>query len=161
MQPSSSQYATYSGTSSPPNSASDELVDDNLLLKDFLVCHSSHILQPQALYIFHFDERTTWTWCAACFICIWNEELLNIMRYSKLLNKFRCVMIRMDSFVVVTLRFDTCASVCRSSLNINQSLQFAFIRLEISDSISYNTYKFANYRKDSSWDPPSIAWYAN
>jgi len=72
----SSQNATNSGSSSSPKHASDELVDDNMLLKDFLVCHSSHILQPQALYIFHFDERTTWTWCAACFICIWNEELL-------------------------------------------------------------------------------------
>ena len=36
-----------------PKLASDELVDDNLLLTDFLVCHSSHILRP------HFDERIT------------------------------------------------------------------------------------------------------
>jgi len=36
-------------------------------------------------------------------------------------------MIRMDSFVVVTLRNDSYASVCRSSLHVNQSLQFAFI----------------------------------
>jgi len=36
-----------------PKPASDELVDNNLLLKDFLVCHSSHILRP------HFDERIT------------------------------------------------------------------------------------------------------
>jgi len=48
-------------------------------------------------------------------------------------------MVRVDSFVVVTLRNDLYASVYRSSLNVNQSLQFAFIRLEISDSISYNT----------------------
>ena len=61
------------------------------------------------------------------------------MRYSKLLNKFRCVMIRVDSFVVDTLRNDSYASECLSSLNVNQSLQFAFIRLEISDSVSYNT----------------------
>ena len=33
--------------------ASDELVDDNLLLKDFFVYYSSHMLQPQALYIFY------------------------------------------------------------------------------------------------------------
>jgi len=48
-------------------------------------------------------------------------------------------MIRVDSFVVVTLRNDLYTSVCRSSLTVNQSLQFAFIRHEISDSISYNT----------------------
>ena len=59
MQPWHSQYVTYSGSSSTPKSASDELVNDNLLLKDFLECHSRDILQPQALYIFHFDERTT------------------------------------------------------------------------------------------------------
>ena len=29
------------------------------LLILILVCHSSHILQPRAWYIFHFDERTT------------------------------------------------------------------------------------------------------
>jgi len=40
----SSQYAT-------PKLASDELVDHNLLLKEFVVCHSSHILRP------HFDEE--------------------------------------------------------------------------------------------------------
>ena len=51
----SSQDATYRG--SPPKSASDKLVDDNLLLKLFLVCHSSHILQPQELYIFHFTRE--------------------------------------------------------------------------------------------------------
>ena len=39
--------------------ASDKLVQNNVLLKDFLVCHNSHMLQLQALYIFHFDERTT------------------------------------------------------------------------------------------------------
>ena len=44
---------------------------------------------------------------------------------------FRCVMIRVDSVVVVTLRNDSYTIVCRSSLNVNQSLQFAFIRLEI------------------------------
>ena len=54
-----SQYATYSGSSSPPKSASDELADDNVLLNDFLVCNSNHILQSQALYMFHFDDRTT------------------------------------------------------------------------------------------------------
>ena len=42
----STQDATYSGST-------DELVDENLLLKDFLVCYSSHILRP------HFDERIT------------------------------------------------------------------------------------------------------
>ena len=42
-----------------PTSAFDELVGDTLLLKDFLVCHSSHILQPKTLCVFHFDERTT------------------------------------------------------------------------------------------------------
>ena len=61
-------------------------------------------------------------------------------------------MIRMDSFVEIAFRNDSYVSVCRLSLNVYQSLQFAFI--EISDSISYNTYKFANYRKDSSWDRP-------
>jgi len=60
------------------------------------------------------------------------------MRYLKLLNKFRCVMIRVDSFVAVTLHNDLYASVCCSSLKVNQSLKFAFIRLEMSDSISYN-----------------------
>ena len=48
-------------------------------------------------------------------------------------------MIRVDSFVVVTLRNDSYASVCRSSLNVNQSLQLDFIRSEISNSVSYNT----------------------
>jgi len=48
-------------------------------------------------------------------------------------------MIRMDLFVVVSLRNYSYASVCRSSLTVNQSLQFAFIRLELSGSISYNT----------------------
>ena len=48
-------------------------------------------------------------------------------------------MIRVDSFVVFTFRNDSYTSVCRSSLNVNQSLQFAFIRHEISDWISYNT----------------------
>jgi len=33
------------------------------------------------------------------------------MRYLKLLNKFRCVMIRVDSFVAVTLHNDLYASV--------------------------------------------------
>jgi len=33
------------------------MVDDNVLLKDVLVCHTSHILQPHALYSFHFDKR--------------------------------------------------------------------------------------------------------
>ena len=42
----SSQDATYSGST-------DDLVDEKLLLKYFLVCHSSHILRP------HFDERIT------------------------------------------------------------------------------------------------------
>jgi len=42
----------------------------------------------------------------------------------------------LNAFVVVTLRNDSYASVCCSSLNVNQSLQFAFIRLEISDSIA-------------------------
>ena len=48
-------------------------------------------------------------------------------------------MIRVDSFVIVTLRNGSYAIVYRSSLNVNQSLQFAFICLEISDSVSYNT----------------------
>jgi len=48
-------------------------------------------------------------------------------------------MIRVDSFVVVTRRHYSYASLCRSSLNVNQSLQFAFMCHEISDSISYNT----------------------
>jgi len=48
-------------------------------------------------------------------------------------------MIRVDLFVVVILCNGSYANVCRSSLTVNQSLQFAFIRLEISDSISYNT----------------------
>ena len=43
----------YSGSSFPSKPASDEMIDDNLLLKYFLVGHSSHILRPQ------FDERTT------------------------------------------------------------------------------------------------------
>jgi len=46
-------------------------------------------------------------------------------------------MIPVDSFVVVTLINDSYTRVCRSSLNVTQSLQFAFFRLEISDSISY------------------------
>ena len=71
------------------------------------------------------------------------------MRYSKLLNKFKCDMNRVDSFVVVTLRNGSYASVCRSSLKVNQSLQFAFIHLEISDSVSYNTYLFATFRTSS------------
>ena len=41
------------------------------------------------------------------------------------------------------------ASVCRSSLNVNQSLQFAFIRLEILDSVSYTTLLFATFRTSS------------
>ena len=61
-------------------------------------------------------------------------------------------MIRVDLLLIVTLHDNLYVSVCRSSLNVNQSLQFAFIRHEISDSISYNTNKFANCRKDSSWD---------
>ena len=51
MQPWSLQDAVYSGSSSPPKLAFEELVDDNLLLTDFLVCHRSHLLRP------HFDER--------------------------------------------------------------------------------------------------------
>jgi len=86
------------------------------------------------------------------FIMKWSttkhNEILNPV------NKFRCVIIRADSFVEVTLPNDWYASVCRSSLNVNQSVQFAFICVEISDSISYNTYKSANCRKDSSWDLP-------
>ena len=35
-------------------------------------------------------------------------------------------MIRVDSFVVDTLRNDSYASICRSFLNVNQSLQFCF-----------------------------------
>ena len=58
------------------------------------------------------------------------------MRYSKMLNKFRCVMIHVDWFVLVTLRNGSYACVCRSYLNVNQSLQFAFIRYKISDSIA-------------------------
>ena len=56
IQPWSSPDATCSGSYSPPNSASDELVDVKLLLEDYLMGHSSHIPQHQALYIFHFDE---------------------------------------------------------------------------------------------------------
>ena len=71
-----------------------------------------------------------------CVQCV-----LNIMRYSKLVKKFRCVMIRVDSFDAFTRRKDSyaCASVCRSFLAVNQSLQFAFIRYEVSVSISYDT----------------------
>jgi len=82
------------------------------------------------------------------------------MRYSNLPKNFRCVKLRVDSFVVGTLRNDSYGSVYRSYLNVNQSLQFnyAFIRLVISDSISYNlcnySLHFANNRKDSSWDLP-------
>ena len=45
--------------SSPPKSASDKLVDVKLLLEDFLMGNISHILQPQALHIFNFDEGIT------------------------------------------------------------------------------------------------------
>ena len=37
----------------PHQLASDELVDDNVLLEDLSVCHSSQILRS------HFDERIT------------------------------------------------------------------------------------------------------
>jgi len=89
------------------------------------------------------------------------------MRYSKLLNKFRYVMIRVDSVVVVTLLNDSYTSVYRSSLNINQSLQFAFIRHQISDSVAtirnYSLH-FEQVRKLSQrfvMGSSSIAWYAN
>ena len=53
MQHRFSQDATYSGSFSMPNSASEELVDDKLLLKYFLVYHGSNILRS------HVDERIT------------------------------------------------------------------------------------------------------
>jgi len=72
------------------------------------------------------------------------------MRYSKLLKKLKCVMIHEDSFVVVTLRNELYASVCRSSLNADQSLQFAFIhhefRIQIDTKPSYSLH-FASYHK--------------
>ena len=99
----SSQDATYSGSSSPSQSASDELVADNVQVK-YLVFDNSHILQAQALYIFHFDERITYELNLQPVPFIY--EMKNYMRYLKLLNKFRCVMIRVDSFVAVTLHND-------------------------------------------------------
>jgi len=49
-------------------------------------------------------------------------------------------MNRVYSFVVVTRLNDSNTShTCRSSLNVNQPLQFTFIRHDISNSISYNT----------------------
>ena len=117
-QPWSSKDSTYSGSSSHGKLPSDELVGDNLLLKDLLVCHIEAaccgvILTREYLMNFIYSLLRF----------IWNKELLNIMRYSKRLNKFRCVMIRVDSFVVVNHRNDSYARVCRSSLNVNQSLQ--------------------------------------
>jgi len=69
------------------------------------------------------------------------------MRNSKLLNKSRCVMIRVDSFVVATSRNDSYASVCRSSLIVNQSLKFAFIRrIQLATILSYSLH-FVQVRK--------------
>ena len=59
MQPRSSQDATYFVFSSAPKSASDELVYDNLLLKDLLVSQLDN-LRTQTLV----DERNanTYDW---------------------------------------------------------------------------------------------------
>ena len=74
------------------------------------------------------------------------------MRYmnSKLLKKFRCVMIRIYSFVVATIRKYSHTSVNRSSLNVNHSLKFTMLCSPMLEEIKnlsiYNMYLFAKVR---------------
>jgi len=96
-----------------PKSASDELVYDS--------CSKTSWCAIATTYCGLIFERITDTLlCVACSVKILNVELLNIMRYLKLLKKIRCVMIRVYSFVVVTLRNDSYSRVRRSFLNVNE-----------------------------------------
>ena len=104
---------------------------------DFLMGLSRHIRQPQALHIFNFDEGITNNFNIKPPPFIY--EIQELHKTVEILKKLRCVVIRVDSYVVITLRNESYASVCRSFMNVNQSLQFAFIRHEISDLIRYNT----------------------
>jgi len=87
------------------------------------------------------------------------------MRYSKLLNKFRCVIIRVDSFVVVTLRNDLYAIVClRTSIDRYSSHSFVLkFRLQLATIRNYSLH-FVQVRELSQIfvvGSYSIAWYAN
>jgi len=87
------------------------------------------------------------------------------MRYLKLLNKCRCVIIRVDSFVVVTLRNDSYAIVCLgTSIDRYSSLSFVLkFRLQLATIRNYSLY-FVQVRELSQIfvvGSYSIAWYAN
>jgi hypothetical protein len=57
------------------------------------------------------------------------------IKLFKVLKKLKCVLIRMSYLPLVMIRMQAYAVRFQ---NVNQSLQFAFIRHEISDSVSYN-----------------------
>jgi len=87
------------------------------------------------------------------------------MRYSKVLNTFRRVIIRVDSFVVVTLRNDSYAIVCLgTSIDRYSSLSFVLkFRLQLATIRNYSLY-FVQVRELSQIfvvGSYSIAWYAN
>ena len=66
-------------------------------------------------------------------------------------------MICVDSFVVITLRNDCMLFVSERQPVVKNRfhsyLNFRFIYLQYV-TIRYISYKFANYRTDSSWDRP-------
>ena len=87
------------------------------------------------------------------------------MRYSKVLNTFRRVIIRVDSFVVVTLRNDSYAIVCLGmSIDRYSSLSFVLkFRLKLATIRNYSLH-FVQVRELSQIfvvGSYSIAWYAN